>query len=115
MEKTLRLEQEGILGSLLRFMSVLGIIAWVPSVWASILHGFTLVAKGSNPLTVGIIGSNLLLICLALAIVIRLLLDRLGASILESRSYATRLAAELAEIRKIKQDLEKSLEEKTHC
>jgi len=205
MEKTLRLEQEGILSSLLRFMAVSGIIAWVPSVWASLLHGFIIIAivdtlayglvifaayskgfgfnakltvlvavsiligavvlyytgplgagylwlvaavvlsalfgrtrvvvlsisisalvmilwalalafgfdgKGSDPLTVGIIGSNLLLICLALAIVIRLLVDRLGASILESRRYAQRLAAELEETRKIKHDLEKSLEEK---
>jgi hypothetical protein len=205
MEKTLRLEQEGILSSLLRFMAVLGIIAWVPSVWASLLHGFTIIAivdtlayglvifaayskgfgfnakltvliavsiligavvlyytgplgagylwlvaavvlsalfgrtrivvlsisvsalimilwalalalgfdgKGSDPLTVGIIGSNLLLICLALSIVIRLLVDRLGTSILESRSYANQLAAELAETRKIKQDLEQSLKVK---
>jgi hypothetical protein len=202
MEKTLRLEQEGILGSLLRFMAVAGLIAWLPSVWASLLHGFFIVAivdtigygllivaafckgfgfnakltvlvslailigtvvlyytgplgagylwlvaavvlsalfgrtrvvvlsigvsslvmitwatalafgfdgKGSDPLTVGIIGSNLLVICLALAIVIRLLVDRLGASILESRGYANRLATELAEVKKIKQDLEQSV------
>ena len=203
MEKTLRLEQEGILVVVLRFLAVAGLIAWVPSVWASLLHGYILVAvidtfgyglvilaaynkgfgfnakltvlvaisiligsvvlfytgplgagylwlvaavvlsalfgrtrvvvlsicvsalvmilwasalalgfdgKGSSPLTVGIIGSNLLLICLALAIVIRLLVDRLGASIMESRGYANRLAAELAETRKVKQDLEQSME-----
>jgi hypothetical protein len=205
MEKTLRLEQEGILGSLLRFMAFAGLIAWIPSVWASILHGYFILAivdtlgygiilvaafskgfgfnaklavlvavsiligavvlfytgplgagylwlvtavvlsslfgrtrvvvlsigfsalvmiiwaaalalgfdgKGSDPLTVGIIGSNLLLICLALAIVIRLLVDRLGASILESRGYANRLAVELAETKQIKQDLENSIEVK---
>ena len=205
MQKTLRLEQEGILVVVLRFLAVAGTIAWIPSVWASLLHGFILVAiidtfgyalvilaaynkgfgfnakltvlvtvsiligavvlfytgplgagylwlvaavvlsalfgrtrvvvlsicvsalvmvlwavalalgfdgKGSSPLTVGIIGSNLLLICLALAIVIRLLVDRLGASITESRSYANRLAAELAETRKIKQDLEQTMKVK---
>ncbi|MGD9938827.1 MAG: histidine kinase dimerization/phosphoacceptor domain -containing protein [Clostridia bacterium] len=205
MEKTLRHEQEGILGSLLRFMAVAGLIAWIPSVWASLLHGYFIIAtvdtlgyglilvaayskrfgfnaklavpvavsiligavvlfytgplgagylwlvtavvlsalfgrtlvvvlsigvsalvmiiwavalalgfdgKGSDPLTVGIIGSNLLLICPALAIVIRLLVDRLGASILESRGYADRLAVELAETKKIKQDLESSIEVK---
>ena len=205
MEKTLRLEQEGILVVVLRFLAIAGTIAWIPSVWASLLHGFILVAiidtfgyglvilaaynksfgfnakltvlvavsiligavvlfytgplgagylwlvaavvlsalfgrtrvvvlsicvsalvmilwaaalafgfdgKGNNPLTVGIIGSNLLLICLALAIVIRLLVDRLGASITESRSYANRLVAELAETRKIKQDLEQTMKVK---
>ncbi len=205
MEKTLRLEQENILGKVLKFIAVAGIIAYVPSVWASLLHGFILIAivdtlgyalvivaayrkgfgfnaklavlvavsiiigsvvlvytgplgagylwlvaavvlsalfgrtrivvfsisvsalvmilwaaalvsgfegKGSDPLTVGIIGSNLLLICLALAIVIRLLVDHLGTSILESRSYANRLAAELADTTKIKQDLERSMEVK---
>lgn len=205
MEKTLPQEQEEILVKLLRFMALGGVVAWVPSVWASILHGFTIIAivdtlgyglvilaaynkgfgfnakltvlvtasifigtvvlyytgplgagylwlvaavvlsalfgrtrvvvlsigistlvmifwasavafgfdgKGSDPLTIGIIGSNLLLICLSLAIVIRLLVDRLGASIIESRGYATRLAAELADTRRIKQDLEQSMEVK---
>ena len=201
MEKTLRLEQEGILSALLKFLALAGLIAWIPSVWASILHGFVLIAivdtlgyglvllaaynksfgfnaklailvavsiligsvvlvytgplgagylwlvaavvlsalfgrtlvvvlsigvsvlvmvgwalalvmgfdgKGSEPLTVVIIGSNLVVICLALAIVIRLLLNSLSSSIMESRDYASRLAIELAETKKIKQDLEQS-------
>lgn len=205
MEKTLRHEQEGILVRLLRFMAIGGIIAYIPSVWASLLHGFLVLAVvdtlgyalvivaaynerfsfnakltvlvavsiligaivlfytgphgagylwlvaavvlsalfgrtrvvvfsigisalvivcwavaiasgyeswGSTPLTIGIIGSNLLLICLALSIVIRLLIDRLGASILESRSFARRLETELKDTLGIKQDLEHSMEAK---
>jgi hypothetical protein len=202
MEKTLRLEQESILGKVLRFLAVAGLMAWLPSVWASLSHGFLVLAivdtfgyglvivaayskgvgfnakltvlvvvsiligavvlfytgplgagylwlvaavvlsalfgrtrvvvfsilvsalvmivwaaavasgfdgKGSDPLVIGIIGSNLLLICLALAIVIRLLVDHLGDSITESRNYADRLSVELADTTRIKQDLELSM------
>lgn len=71
------------------------------------LEGF-----GLPPLTVTIIGSNLLVICISLAAIIRLLLGRLSDALEGHRRLAARLSHELSESEGMREKLAAALEDK---
>jgi len=79
--------------------------------WALAIH-LGAPGHGSTPMTIGIIGSNLVLICLGLALVIRGLVERLDGALLESQDYAAALAVQLEDNRRAKDEIASSLEQK---
>ncbi|MBN1242065.1 MAG: sensor histidine kinase [Spirochaetales bacterium] len=79
--------------------------------WALAIH-LGAPGHGSTPMTIGIIGSNLVLICLGLALVIRGLVERLDGALLESQEAAEALAVQLEDKRRAKDEIARSLEEK---
>ncbi len=79
--------------------------------WALAIH-LGAPGHGSTPMTIGIIGSNLVLICLGLALVIRGLVERLDGALLESQDNAAALAIQLEDKRRAQDEIARSLEEK---
>ncbi len=71
--------------------------------------GWGLEGHGNEPITVVIIGTNVIVVSLALAIIVRAILERLERSIAGERSLAERLQAELDASTRVRNELNRTL------